>query len=102
MTNYNDGNWHGWNGGECPVHPETLVEFIALADGVPWFNNREAKYCVWRDGDTSIIAFRVVREYRKPREWWLCNGRVYDSRINADCASFGQGDEIIHVREVLE
>ena len=28
MTNYNDGRWHGWNGGECPVHPETVVVVV--------------------------------------------------------------------------
>ena len=26
--NYNDGRWHGWNGGECPVHPETVVVVV--------------------------------------------------------------------------
>lgn len=25
MTDYNDGKIHGWNGGDCPVHPETEV-----------------------------------------------------------------------------
>lgn len=27
MTNWNDGTIHGWNGGDCPVHPETLVRY---------------------------------------------------------------------------
>lgn len=22
------GPWIGWNGGECPVHPETIVEWV--------------------------------------------------------------------------
>ena len=26
MTDYNDGKWHGWNGGECPVHPESELK----------------------------------------------------------------------------
>lgn len=25
-ANYNDGTIHGWNGGDCPVHPETVVK----------------------------------------------------------------------------
>ena len=33
MTNtYNDGKWHGWNGGECPVHPKTVVDYLWLYD----------------------------------------------------------------------
>ena len=28
MTNYNDGKWHGWNGGECPVHPKSMVDAV--------------------------------------------------------------------------
>lgn len=31
MTNYNDGKWHGWNGGKCPVHPESIVQ-VQFAD----------------------------------------------------------------------
>ena len=70
MTNYNDGNWHGWNGGECPVHPESVVE-VQYCDK----EKSEAKAFVWRygGGDYDIIAFRVVKEYidpPKPREFY--------------------------------
>ncbi len=27
MTDWNNGQIHGWNGGDCPVHPETVVEY---------------------------------------------------------------------------
>ena len=68
MVNYNDGKWHGWNGGECPVHPETVVEVQ--------YNRREthtAKKFVWSHSlsNADIVAFRVIKEHREPREWWL-------------------------------
>ena len=28
MEDYNDGGWHLWNGGECPVHSKTVVEAV--------------------------------------------------------------------------
>lgn len=65
MVNYNDGNWHGWNGGECPVHPETTVHFINIhgyseeghvADDIYW-------------GDP--LLFRVIKEYKEAREFWI-------------------------------
>lgn len=66
MTNYNDGEWHGWNGGECPVHPETIV--------IAQHESREtlaAKYFNWKtEGDFDIIAFRVIKEHKEPREFY--------------------------------
>jgi prepilin-type processing-associated H-X9-DG protein len=59
-TNYNDGKWHGWNGGDCPVHPDTIVN-ITYADG----QVRE-KFCagIWKWDEP--LMFRVIKEYRKP------------------------------------
>lgn len=62
-TDYNDGNWHGWNGGECPVHPMSKVEgleasggqWVALANGNDWQLFRG--------------AFRVVKPYVAPTEY---------------------------------
>lgn len=68
MTDYNDGKWHGWNGGECPVHPLTIVE-VALIDSKP---SRDYAQCwYWDAKDTRVAAFRVVKEYRQPREVWV-------------------------------
>jgi hypothetical protein len=58
---YNDGKWHGWNGGECPVHPETVVE-------VSYDNNldidKACKYSWLHDGQSDdIIVFRVIKPY---------------------------------------
>ena len=77
MTNYNDGNWWGWNGGECPVHPDTEVDAVTKTKVLGCTELRYA--AVWRAGDfdwrasaaTPIIAFRVTKEHRGPREWWL-------------------------------
>ena len=99
MTNYNDGRWHGWNGGECPVHTKTLVDAI-LMDGIRARDGTipEAGNLSWThecDGG-DIIAFRVVKEYREPREFWIYEddqGNLYASR-NQIPASF-------KVREVL-
>lgn len=73
MTDYNDGRWHGWNGGECPVHPQTVVEIAMRERGVA---EEAAEQWFW-DGDRCrIVAFRVVKEHREPREWWIVPGRT--------------------------
>ena len=48
------------------------------------------------------FTYRVKPQPPKPREFWLLDGRVYESPINADCANFGRAEEVIHVREVLD
>jgi hypothetical protein len=73
-TDYNDGKWHGWNGGECPVHPDTVVDVV-------WQNNdsgrvgihKRNKAYIWDENNErinwpAIIAFRVVTPYKEPRE----------------------------------
>lgn len=69
---YEIGKIYGWNGGECPVHPETVVEV--------WFNDqpkkqRKADFFRWsKDAtglDTDIIAFQVVKEYVEPKVIWV-------------------------------
>jgi hypothetical protein len=64
MTDYNDGKWHGWNGGKCPVDPYTHVDIV-------WINREggldrdgfvHAQLFSWvHDDDGDIIAFRVVK-----------------------------------------
>ena len=70
MTDYNDGKWHGWNGGECPVHPKSDVRIWDCASGQDIYLPAEAVHWTFRG------AFRVVKEYREPREWWIVNGSV--------------------------
>ena len=65
MTDYNDGKIHGWNGGECPVHPKTVVNvwrrccdtYELEAGGLLWQGHR---------GIFDIIAFRVTKAYVAP------------------------------------
>ena len=100
MTNYNDGKWHGWNGGECPVHPRTEVEAVFQAPDNSTFGaatQKVAAHIVWDAEAFKIIAFRVVKEYREPREWWIHPVR----RIVADYDP-GEDNGWIHVREVVE
>jgi len=68
--NYNDGNWHHWHGGDCPVHPKTVVRYV-WEDG----DNTGVKTRIaGRDeNDTSpawssglIVMFKVVDEHKDP------------------------------------
>lgn len=63
---YNNGEWHTWNGGECPVHPKSVVE-VRLRSG---FNSRSrfsGEFAWWHDQDSSdITSFRVVTHYVEP------------------------------------
>ena len=112
MTNYNDGNWHGWNGGECPVHPKSIVEAV-------WHDPKANRAGVSRQrpareevGPTlawqHVVKFRVIKEHREPREFWLVPNSgdimwVYSDQIRAKLIADGYGSgEVIHVREVLE
>ena len=57
MTDYNDGKWHGWNGGECPVHPGSVVSVV--------FENGTQDECGatainWNMSRYRPCAFRVV------------------------------------------
>ena len=88
MTDYNDGKWHGWNGGECPVDLGCLVEFQTIggvpgrADHDPW----AASDLSWfHDGDNSdLIAFRVTKPAPpKPRECWSYGAHIRDTEAEA-------------------
>ena len=67
MTNYNDGNWHGWIKGGCPVHPCTIVEILHAENGILF--ERKAGITAWNDA--NLIAFRVIKEHKEPREFYL-------------------------------
>ena len=125
MTDYNDGKWHGWNGGECPVDLGCLVEFQTIC-GV----DRRADHDPCAAGDLSwlhdgddgdLIAFRVTkpdppkpREWwittwdniPKPREWWITTWDNIAHDSEADAIDHNAGFDMlagktIHVREVL-
>ena len=106
MTDYNDGNWHGWSGGECPVDPESLVDQV-------WHDpdrgtaglhvQKRAGSRAW--GQT--LRFRVVKPYREPREFWV---NVYpdnflEAHVTEEEAERNKTSDrlvCIRVREVLD
>lgn len=67
------GQWQGWNGGDCPVHPLATVEYVMLEAGK---GTDTADQLDWEhSGDTwDIVAYRVVKEYREPHALWLRQG----------------------------
>lgn len=100
MTDYNDGKWHGWNGGECPVHPKTQVQIQTLGDG-GGDATCEARSFVWNKPDymgRPIVAFRVVKQHREPREFWL---RESGCGVMVSCDPMNRTDATLF-REVLE
>ena len=106
MTNYNDGQIHGWNGGDCPVHPQTIVEAREWF-GARW--TRQAENCDWH---SMRVTFRVIKEYRAPRERWAYRTHMFDSiegaeafRAQVDAANPGRGHldaPITHWLEVVD
>ena len=71
MTEYVTGQFYGWNGGECPVHPETVVEV--------WFRGQssqsalKASYLEWEHGNSTgdIVCFKVITPYVEPKVIWV-------------------------------
>ena len=85
MTNYNSGEWFGWNGGECPVHPDTVVEIVTTEGS----SEGPALAFVWDESDhlnNWIVAFRVVKEYRESLEVYLSEWIQYDILSGKPCA----------------
>lgn len=100
--NYNDGRWHAWSGGDCPVHPQSEIEAVYLmnddiAESHRVFRNNASEK-MW----SHPFLFRVVKEYReprKPREAWADEqGCFWDSKDEA--LKFG-GTAVLF-REVIE
>lgn len=119
--NYNDGLWHGWNGGECPVDPDRNIEAV-LWDGtnpntpLDWFAEQEVRASYigdgcWRHspGHRAVIAFRVVKPAPpQPRTLYLCEDpglipTIHKTAIDATKAalSYGPGATVSEWREVL-
>ena len=115
MTDYNDGNWHVWSGGDCcPVHPKSDVEAVwhdPRMGNAGTTGPRPAKVeneptLAW----AHVVKFRVVKVHREPRECWgFCNGiyateakaRQVLGELHAANPTLGFGDmEITHWREV--
>lgn len=110
MTDYNDGNWHGWNGGKCPVHPMSEVEAIYLCDGSPPKGSPVADLAREFDwegfGACELVVFRVVKVHREPREWWVRIDQYGSAAFSSpNLGALPPGTDmasVIKVREVIE
>jgi hypothetical protein len=97
-VDYNDGKWHRWAGGECPVHTSSVVQikYITLLSTINDIEG-DAGGFVWDSVPVPIVAFRVTKEYVKaPREFWVMSGDLL-VRLQKPEDTTGY----IHVREVL-
>ena len=113
MANYNDGKWHGWNGGECPVHPKSTVEvrWLGTDEGATTTEAGHFAIQCWThemilDACNHIVAFRVIKEHREPREFWIAwplAGAHAGPHVLIGKPSGGLTGyrDPIHVREVL-
>jgi hypothetical protein len=87
MTDYNDGNWRGWNGGECPVHPKSLVDYVwhdprTERAGVNFRREAIEEDCP-RLAWGNVVKFRVVKEFREPRECWSVGEHIHYTEAEA-------------------
>lgn len=112
MTNTEEtqvGKWIGWNGGECPVHPMTTVEAVFYSFDGKSMNASvgEAYRFVWDTHLGTILAYRVIKEYREPRELYLTfdkEGRYVSATIDEDIAGqlTPKNGSYAKFREVIE
>lgn len=100
---YNNGEWWGWNGGECPLHPETEIE-VRWMCGYARKKGRVGQFSgsgqwTWDDEYSNrIVAFRVLKPHttqEQPREVWIVDGaHVYTDKEKAlqDMEDFASSD----------
>ena len=95
MTEYVTGQIYGWNGGECPVHPETKIKIwtrnALLCSGV----NADVPRCEWKHKQNGhdIIAFQVITPYAEPETVWVnefLNGAMECFRSEAEAKQYGK------------
>lgn len=107
--NYNDGKWHGWNGEDmmpASLHDKSIIEYV-------WHDERTnetgktQRQAGWDNTDerpawSNVIKFRVIKEHRDPREWWVVKEHGKLPVVWGHDPKYHAGIEVIHVREVLE
>ena len=101
MSDYNDGEWHGWNGEDMKpagIHSKSVIEYVwhnaisnraGKSERVAGYDEKDVGPA-WGD----ILKFRVVKEHKGPREFWVDPDRCI--AVQSYHAGF------IHVREVTE
>lgn len=89
MIDYNDGKVYGWNSGECPVHPQSVVRYW-LREGVVGTDLALKLGWEWEDSfaEYDIIAFQVLKQYVEPKTIWVNEYQsgtlAYDTKEEAD------------------
>lgn len=112
MTDYNDGNWHGWNGGvtkPSSIHYKSKIEYLWLdvltrRGGVSrqaaGYDEKIDTFMDW----SNVVKFRVATEYKEPREFTLFEDQ--DGNLSSWCGSHGVAPRsdmrTILVREVID
>jgi hypothetical protein len=92
-VDYNDGKWHRWAGGECPVHLDSVVE-VMFIDGQEDILMEEApaNMWTWDSNNEPITTFRVTEEYvetpKAPLEFWV----IPSSHIVREAKYYGMED----------
>ena len=83
MEDYNDGKWHWWNGGDCPVHPLSVVEAVwhdPNRNTAGMIGPRPAVGLAW----SHVVKFRVVKEHREPKVWRRVGNSLHETKAEAD------------------
>jgi hypothetical protein len=112
-VDYNDGNWHRWGGGNCPVHPETEVELMPLnpydTTMRPNTVSATAIHVDWGvNCDNPIVSFCVTKEFikpKEPRELWVSLNDYQAHDTEADAQEYdrvlGHNHGYFRVKEVM-
>lgn len=107
MENINDGKWHVHNDTENPLHEKTVVKVI-FDDGLASPSVTEQPSGLYHWGvDNTIICFRVIVEFKVPKEFWVTQAggylQVYKNKGDAeDYKQSNPSAVITPVREALE
>lgn len=89
---YEIGKWYPREvGKDVGLHPKTIVE---------WLNTQGDKFetetlgLCWDDKIHPVIAFRVIKEHKEPREFWAAQGEMCKCgqhgwiEVDRDCAPY--------------
>ena len=111
MTNYNDGRWFSAEEGHefWPLHEKTMAYRLWRANETDMerVDFGAVGSMDWKSQYGRTTAFRVVKEYRDPREWWICGATAYTTeeaakaaRSNGVTLANAHYYTVTHVREV--
>ena len=110
MTEYVTGQIYGWNGGECPVHPETEVEVWYRNSASPVVNKAGFWGGSWSHLGFSrdIVCFRVITPHIEPKTIWvneykgLCVYGSFSKEVAIENADFDATRVAVKYVEVKE